>query len=146
MRNGLAQFQTSSFVLERISEDIKKVISESYAFIESLEDAVKDLYISAGYANHIFKKQTGMSIFTYLVRTRISAAKESLADPYCRINEVAERTGYKSVSQFCSLFKKHTGISPKEFRGSHASRSKALPSRIFERFQEEPDSKSKAMT
>ena len=53
---------------ERIAEGIKKVISESYAFIESLEDVVKGLYISAGYANRIFKKQTGMSIFTYLVQ------------------------------------------------------------------------------
>ena len=100
----------------KIIEDIKSIINNKYAEIESIEQITSDLYISAGHASYIFKQQTGKTIFDYLVMKRMEAAKHLLSDPYYKIYEVSEKVGYKSKSYFASAFKEYTGLTPKQYR------------------------------
>lgn len=97
-------------------DSIRQEIQEKYQNIKSVEEICQPLYISVSYANAIFKKETGKSIFDYLVEFRIEKAKELLRDPHIKIYEIVERVGYLNKSYFTALFKKHTGLSPKDFR------------------------------
>ena len=36
-----------------------------------------------------------------------------------RIYEVADLVGYENASYFCTMFKRHTGMSPEKFRKLH---------------------------
>jgi two-component system response regulator YesN len=47
---------------------------------------------------------------------RIRKAMEFLADPACRVNEVANRVGVADSRYFSSIFKRYTGFTPSEFR------------------------------
>jgi len=100
----------------KLVDDIKAIIDEKYAEIENVSQIVNLLYISASHANFIFKQQTGQTIFDYLTMRRMEIAKKLLLDPYMKIYEVVEKTGYKRNSYFTSVFKEYTGITPKQFR------------------------------
>jgi len=97
-------------------DSIRHQIQERYPHLKSVEEICQPLYISVSYANAIFKKETGKSIFDYLVEFRIEKAKELLRDPHMKIYEIVEKVGYLNKSYFTALFKKHTGLSPKDFR------------------------------
>lgn len=103
----------------KIVEDIKSIIEENYVRV-NVEDIVKNLYISPSYANHIFRQYTGMTIFDYLIHTRMEVAKKLLLDPYSKVYEVSEKVGYINKSYFTSMFKDHTGLTPKQYMDKYA--------------------------
>ena len=64
-------------------------------------------------------KYTGKTISDYVIEKRMEEAKKLLSDPYVKVYEVAEKVGYKSKAHFSEIFKKSTGMTPKEFRQTH---------------------------
>jgi two-component system response regulator YesN len=42
-----------------------------------------------------------------------------LMDPRIRVCEVAEAVGFGNSAYFCSVFKKHFGVTPREYRERH---------------------------
>jgi two-component system response regulator YesN len=99
----------------KIVNSIKGFIDANYVSIKNIDDIVRSFYISGNYANVIFKKHIGITVFDYLVSVRIKKAKELLADSYVKIYEVAEKVGYKSKSYFTAVFKESTGMTPKQY-------------------------------
>lgn len=102
----------------QIVDNIKAIVKSRYAEQISVEDIVDVVYISARQANKIFKRQTGLTIFDYLVDFRMQVAKTLLKSPYSRIYQVAEQVGYLNKSHFCLVFKKNTGVTPAEYRNN----------------------------
>jgi len=100
---------------DKIVSEIKSKIETDYANLYGPADVINDLQISASHANFIFKSRTGMTVFDYLVRTKINAAMGLLKDPFIRVYEVANKVGYENTSHFISVFKAHTGMTPKQF-------------------------------
>jgi two-component system response regulator YesN len=76
------------------------------------------LNISEGHLSHIFKKETGYTILSYLTRHRIQQAKFLLKDCRIKVYEVAQKVGYRDIAYFSSTFKKQVGISPSEYQDS----------------------------
>ncbi len=76
------------------------------------------LHISAGYFSSIFKKETKLTFVAYLLHIRMEAAKELLRSTDLRALEIAEKVGYAEPNYFSFSFKKHVGMSPKEYRSS----------------------------
>lgn len=69
----------------------------------------------------IFKSTFGTSPIDWLRRERISQAKRRLAETGASIKEIAEQTGYHDRYFFSKDFKKHTGLTPREFRQREAA-------------------------
>lgn len=101
---------------EKIVDDIKNTIKKRYSKQISISEMIKELYISSGHANILFKRATGKTIFDYLTEYRMEMAKKLIKDPYSRIYIVASSVGYSNISHFCSLFKNYTGLSPTEYK------------------------------
>ncbi|MNI98821.1 HTH-type transcriptional regulator YesS [compost metagenome] len=57
-----------------------------------------------------------MTIHDYLTRIRLEKAKEMLADPSLKVQDIAQKIGYESTSYFISLFLKNQGVTPNEYR------------------------------
>lgn len=104
-----------------------KYVQQAMAYIgEHYQDAdisittiAGSLNVSEGHLSHIFKKEMGCTVISYLTQFRIHQAMEQLKDCRCKIYEVAERVGYRDVSYFSSIFKKSTGMSPSEYQNTH---------------------------
>jgi transcriptional regulator GlxA family with amidase domain len=67
-----------------------------------------------------FKSATGRVPSVYIQLLRVTLAKELLEHGAASIQEVCARVGYEDVAFFRTLFKRHTGMSPAEYRSRFA--------------------------
>jgi transcriptional regulator GlxA family with amidase domain len=63
-----------------------------------------------------FKAATGRLPGAYIQMLRVSAAKEMLEHGGASVQTVCSKIGYEDVAFFRSLFKRHTGMTPGEYR------------------------------
>jgi transcriptional regulator GlxA family with amidase domain len=63
-----------------------------------------------------FKAATGRLPGAYIQMLRVSAARELLEHGAASIQDVSSKIGYEDVAFFRSLFKRHTGMTPAEYR------------------------------
>ena len=66
------------------------------------------------------RAELGCSLQGWLVRARILAALELLADPGRSVGEVAEQVGYASIAAFSRAFRAQMGSPPSAWRGAAA--------------------------
>ncbi|MEG1004418.1 AraC family transcriptional regulator [Clostridium sp.] len=97
-------------------ENITEYLSINYVKDISLETLSKNMYLSPVYISKIFKEIMGDSPINYLIKIRLSKAKELLNDSSIPIKTVAKMVGYNDPYYFSKLFKKYYGISPNKFK------------------------------
>lgn len=83
--------------------------------VESMAEYCK---LSVGYFSHIFKKRMGAAPMRYLTELRIEKAKELIVTNSMSLSDIAPMVGFPDPLYFSRVFKKTTGIPPKEFRQS----------------------------
>lgn len=90
--------------------------------IESLENATMDsiartLGTNRTYLAQMVKEHYGITFSQYLNEMRVRRAKELLAnrDEAMKVQEVAWKSGFSSVSTFNKVFKSVTGVAPSEW-------------------------------
>jgi len=104
--------------------DKSKYLAEAFAYIDehymdvdiSVQKVADSLGISGGHLSHLFRKETNFTMMNYVVNCRIRAAKNLLKDYHHKVYEVAEKVGYKDITYFSAIFKKHVGVSPSEYQ------------------------------
>jgi transcriptional regulator GlxA family with amidase domain len=67
-----------------------------------------------------FKAATGRLPNAYIQTLRVAAAKELLEQGAASIQAVCSQVGYEDIAFFRGLFKRHTGMTPGEYRASFA--------------------------
>ncbi|MET0444398.1 MAG: helix-turn-helix domain-containing protein, partial [Pseudorhodoplanes sp.] len=70
-----------------------------------------------------FKAATGHVPGAYLQTLRVAAAKEMLESGALSIQEICVKVGYEDAAFFRELFKRHTGMTPAEYRHNFAGMS-----------------------
>ena len=64
----------------------------------------------------IFSQEMGVTFTEYLTELRMNRAKELLRTTQMRSSDIAYAVGYNDPHYFSYLFKKHTGMTPRDFR------------------------------
>lgn len=64
-----------------------------------------------------------MTVNEYILKERISLAKQLLKDTDESISDICEKTGISNSSYFCKLFKASTGLSPIKYRQRQKTKS-----------------------
>lgn len=95
---------------------VKHYIDGHYAEAISLKSMAALAFVSPAYLSFSFKEVLGVNFNEYLTTVRMEHAKELLAGRQYRVYEVCELVGYHDKKYFSDLFKKHTGVFPKEWR------------------------------
>ena len=67
-----------------------------------------------------FKAATNCTPIEYLQRARIEGAKKALEDMDWQIDEIMAKTGYKDIKTFRMIFKRMTGLSPRDYRKKYS--------------------------
>jgi AraC-like DNA-binding protein len=80
----------------------------------SLGDLAQKFYLTKNYLGNLFKSATGYTVKEYIITRRMMFAKQLLLENE-PISQVMERVGYNNYSHFFKTFKKHAGVSPKQF-------------------------------
>lgn len=94
----------------------KDIFDSNYDNTIDIRDTARQLGVSENHLTRLFRKQFGLTPIHYITGLRISKAVELLGRPDASILEVADITGFKSISNFYRCFKARTGITPKEYR------------------------------
>ena len=89
----------------------------------TLEQMAEDAGLSIRSLTRRFKVATGLAPLGYLQRVRIEAAKRRLEREKSSVDEIRYQVGYEDGSSFRRLFKRHTGLTPKEYRTKFAPQS-----------------------
>jgi two-component system response regulator YesN len=81
--------------------------------------------LSSSHFSTIFRQSIGETFQEYVSKNRINRAKELLRTTSSKCSEVAYQCGYNDPHYFSYIFKKKTGLTPRQFR-SEAQENLAL--------------------
>jgi len=102
-----------------VVEKVKQYVEANYNNPEiSLTTAADYISVSSGYLSSMFKKATGTNFVKYLTDARMEKAEQLLRRTDMKTYEVAYETGFADPHYFSIAFKKHTGMSPSDFRNT----------------------------
>jgi two-component system response regulator YesN len=91
-------------------------IMNHYADDLTLSGVADSVFVSEFYLSHLFRKEMNTTFSDYVSRVRIEKAKDLLRDATVQIWEVAEQSGFNDPNYFAKIFKKYSGVSPKEYQ------------------------------
>ena len=78
------------------------------------------VHLNPTYLSELFKRETGTAISQYITDKRMEAAENMLKYSEYSFDEIAQILAYRSQSHFSKVFKKHSGMTPGEYRTKYA--------------------------
>lgn len=93
---------------------IMQYISENITSELNLDVLEKEFYINKYSITRIFKEYCGVTVNQYIISRRIYLACELLKTNHT-VSQVCELSGFSDYGHFIRTFKKHVGISPKQY-------------------------------
>lgn len=94
----------------------QRVMENRYPETLVIDKIAGEVGISPRHFKRRFKQAVGETPLSYLQRVRVEAAKKKLERSNAPVSEITWQIGYADSSSFCRLFKKTTGLSPREYR------------------------------
>jgi AraC-like DNA-binding protein len=119
------KYERSTLTPERAEESLRRLIQvmESEKLYAdgglTLQKLAARLSLTTQHLSQLINERLGQSFPDFINSYRVAEARRKLTDPACRhysILAVAEEVGFNSKSTFNAAFKKHTGLTPSEFR------------------------------
>ena len=117
------QFITRSNANNDILIRFERLLAEYFASdkpqsegLPSVKYCAGQLHLSANYFGDLIKKETGRTAQEHIQLKLIDIAKERIFDARKSVSGIAYELGFKYPQHFTRLFKKVTGLTPKEYR------------------------------
>lgn len=114
--------RSAAAIKEKISETdvmtkfVMEYVESNFGDDLSLEAISAKLGITGPYLSTYFKEKTGTNFSDYIFTVRMNKSIEMLRDTDLKVQEIASLVGYFTAASFNRVFKRHTGITPSEFR------------------------------
>lgn len=106
---------TSPEIIDKITA-MKQYIYLHFQQPITISDVAAAANISPRQGQRLFKQIMGTTILSYIQEQRIRHACELLSRPKTTVLEAALHCGYEDLKHFGQLFKKHTGVTPRQYR------------------------------
>lgn len=101
--------RADAYIREHFREDINR------------DDVAAVACITPNYLSKQFRSKKGMNLREYINTIRVEEAKRLLLTTNLSVSEVAGLSGYDNISYFSTVFRKHTGMSPIDWRNAESS-------------------------
>ncbi|MDD4820344.1 MAG: helix-turn-helix domain-containing protein [Flavobacteriales bacterium] len=119
------QFITREDVNKDVIQRFEELINEYWGGklpqqmgLPSVKYFADKVHLSPNYFGDLIKKQTGKSAQEYIQLKVIERAKNRIANSDHTMSEIAYELGFQYPQHFSRLFKKHTGVTPNQYRVS----------------------------
>ena len=113
--------------MRSVTEQIKKYISEHLNEPVTLNDIAKAVGYSKFHTSRIFKEETGLSLFEYIRRERLTASAFALRGRTEKVLDIALDFMFDSHEGFTRAFANGFGITPKKFATYSAPNGWMIP-------------------
>jgi len=124
---GIIQQLFSRFPEQEVTSDIYRISNSNIqnALMYIRQNITKDISVkslacyaclSKDHFSRLFKSITGMPPQEYVIRKRIETAQFFLLTSNLSLNQIIDRSGFRTTAYFCRIFKKYTSLTPEEFR------------------------------
>lgn len=119
--NSVTHHITSQIKAKKDEKDeliqyVTQFLENNYHEDISLEMVADRMRITTSYLSTYFKGKTGVNFKDYLTNLRMTKAKQLLQETDLKIQDIALRVGYQNRNPFIRMFRKHTGLSPRDYR------------------------------
>jgi len=91
-------------------------LNAHYAQHIDLKAVSAHLHMSGAHFSKVFKEETGQGFVHFLNQLRVERSKDFLRDHSIRLAGIAEMVGFDDQSYFTKVFRRHTGMSPGQYR------------------------------
>lgn len=108
--------QTNNLGIKSVINHIKQYIDQNYTDNITLNTLAEKFYVNSSYVSRLFKEELGENFIDYLTGKRMEEAMRLLLSTEMHVYEISEKIGYGNPKYFSQLFKKYTGMSPREYR------------------------------
>ena len=98
-----------------IVEQVKDYIRQNLDKQLTLKQVADVFGYSPKYISLLFAKHAERSFVEYINAEKVACAKEMLLVSNAKIYEISDHLGFDSAFYFSKVFKKHTGLSPRDF-------------------------------
>ena len=102
-----------------LTKNIMQYIYENYNKELSYTNISKIFHLNPIYINRLFKKNSGVSLHSFIINYRINMAMELLRSTKTDIKEIAYMVGFTDVPHFTKTFKTHVNTTPTKYRNSN---------------------------
>ena len=86
---------------------------------KSIAEVASLCNVSVNYFERLFKQYAGETPTEYRIRTKIERAKLFLSLDTMTLGQIADELGFGDSAYLCRVFRKKTGMTPKEYRALH---------------------------
>ncbi len=101
--------EAAEFVQRRLAEPLR------------LADVAAAVGYSERHLERLFRQVFGMSVWRFVLQSRVHAASEALARTDRSVTQIAVEFGFCDASAFCRVFRAATGATPTQYRDRHKS-------------------------
>lgn len=106
--------ERATIVIEKVQKYILEHLHDPNKL--SLVHLAETVFFNASYLSRLFKQVTNINLSDFIVNARMERAKQLLAQPELKIQDIAERVGYSNATNFTRVFRKLTGCTPQDYR------------------------------
>ncbi|WP_264446837.1 helix-turn-helix domain-containing protein [Bacillus cereus] len=121
LENALLEFseRVRNGTIQKHSKPIN--VCQNYIFTHLYEEITLSqlagiVALNPSYLSSLFKKEIGISLGEYIQRAKIDESKNLMTFTRHSISEISTLLNFHDQSHFTKVFKKHTGVSPKQFK------------------------------
>lgn len=108
---------------ETVTDTMRGIVRQAAEWIDghyseelSLGSLAEQYHVESSYFSKVFRQEIGENLIFYITNKRIEKAKEYVKNTEMNLAEVAFLVGYDDYTYFSRVFKKNTGMSPREYR------------------------------
>ena len=100
------------------AERARMFIKANYTSPITMAEIARELHISEKYMYRLFLERFGMSVQSFLIKTRMEVGANLLKTSGMSVTEIALSVGYASLHAFSKAFSKYYGVSPSIYKKS----------------------------
>ncbi len=105
---------------DAVAAAVRSYVERDYARA-TLKGAARVVHMNPQYVSRLFKERAGENFHVFLARVRMEKAAQLLRDGGYLTYEVSEIVGYGNQKNFTRAFRRHFGMSPRQYKRSASS-------------------------